>query len=79
MRNLSEIAKDIQAAWKNPNYAALPYIKAMLFIHSPEPNAPYLAETARDIVLGFLCNASTFRGETARELKKELKQQYKIA
>lgn len=77
-RKLSEIAKDILQHWKNPYFGAKPYIQAMLLINSAEPNAPYLYESAEDIVAYFLANATTFRGEDAKRIKAELKKQYNI-
>lgn len=77
-RKLSEIAKDILQHWKNPYFGAKPYIQAMLLIHSAEPDAPYLLETAKGIVAYFLANATTFLGEDARRIKAELKKQYNI-
>ena len=77
-RTLSEIAKDILQHWKNPYFGAKPYIQAMLLIHSTDPKAPYLAESAEDIVAYFLANATTFRGEDAKRIKAELRKQYNI-
>lgn len=75
-RNLSEIAKDILAAWKKPSPYAMPYLKAMLTINSSDPDAAYYADSARSLVLYFLANASTFRGEEAKKLKAELRTNY---
>ena len=77
-RNLSEIAKDIRSNWKNVNYGAEPYLQAMEQIHSPEPDAPYFFEDAETIVIYFLANAHYWRGETAKTIKKELKNQYNL-
>lgn len=77
-RKLSEIAKDILQHWKNPYFGAKPYIQAMLLINSADPKAPYLYESAEDIVAYFLANATSFRGEYARRIKAELKKQYNI-
>lgn len=77
-RKLSEIAKDILQHWKNPYFGAKPYIQVMLLINSAKPDAPYLLESAKDIVTYFLANATTFRGEDARRIKAELKKQYNI-
>lgn len=77
-RTLSEIAKDIIQHWNNPYFGAKPYIQAMLLIHSADPDAPYLAVSAKHIVTYFLANATTFRGEDARRIKDELKKQYII-
>ena len=71
MRKISEIATDIQRSWPKPYFAALPYLGAMLSLESIEEN--YGADSARTIISYFLANASTFRGEAARELKSELK------
>lgn len=77
-RNLSDIAKDIRANWKNIYFGAEPYLQAMEEIHSPEPNAPYLFEDAETLVRYFLFNAWHWKGEAARRIKSELKEQYNI-
>lgn len=77
-RNLSQIAKDIRKDWKKVYFGAEPYLYAMESINSPEPDAPYFLETAKDMVIYFLHNATTWRGETARTIKKELITQYNI-
>lgn len=77
-RNLSDIAKDIRANWKNIYFGAEPYLQAMEEIHSPEPNAPYLFEDAETLVRYFLFNAWYWKGEAARRIKSELKEQYNI-
>lgn len=83
-RNLSEIAKDIRSNWKNVYFGAEPYLQAMEQIHSPEPDAPYILDApyiildAKFQVMYFLANARYWRGETARTIKKELKNQYNL-
>ena len=77
-RNLSEIAKDIRSNWKNVYYGAEHYLLAMEQIHSPEPDAPYIFEDAQTVVMYFLANAQYWRGETAKTIKKELKNQYNL-
>ena len=72
MRNISQIAKEILADWKNPYYGAKPYIQAMLNLNSVDDK--YGVEPAMNILNGFLANASTWRGEKARQIKNELKQ-----
>lgn len=47
-------------------------------IHSPEPDAPYGFEDAETQVMYFLANAQYWRGETAKTIKKELKNQYNL-
>lgn len=70
-RPLFDIAADIRATWPKVNYAARPYLEAMSGIGSIEET--YGFDTARSIVLYFLSNASTWRGDDARRIKAELK------
>lgn len=77
MRLISDIAKDIRAEWgAKVNYAAKPYLDAMRYIDMPGDD--YGLDSAKEIVVRFLCNASSFRGERARELKGELKDIFNI-
>lgn len=71
-RPLYVIAQDIKTNWPNVNYAAKPYLEAMATLESIEQK--YYYDTGRSIVLYFLANANTWKGEVAREIKKELKQ-----
>lgn len=71
MRPIHEIAREISSDWKKPYFGAVPYIHAMCMLDKPQDK--YGVETAKDIVTYFLANASTWRGETARRIKKELK------
>ena len=70
-RPIYQIAQDIKDAWKNPSPYALAYLNPMLTLNSIEDN--YFFDDAKSIILYFLANAQGFRGEKARELKKELK------
>jgi hypothetical protein len=70
-RPVYKIAADILNDWNRPNYAALPYLTAMLTINNEHEQ--YGQDTAKSIVLYFLSNASTYRGSKAKELKSELK------
>jgi hypothetical protein len=70
-RSISAIARDIRADWKKVNYAAAPYLQAMLSIDEHCPN--YGNDSGESIVRYFLCNASSYRGEKAKALKAELK------
>lgn len=70
-RAIYTIAAEIRKSWKNVNYAAEPYLKAMFTLIDKDSN--YIADSATDIVLRFLCNANGWRGEDARRIKKELK------
>ena len=70
-RSISAIAADISRAWARPNYAAAPYLGAMLSLGSVSDT--FGADSAKSVVIYFLCNASTFRGPAAKALKAELK------
>lgn len=69
-RSISEIAAEISKDWKPVNYAAKPYLDAMYSLNSI--NDSYGMDSAKSIVLYFLANAGTWRGETAKRIKKEL-------
>jgi hypothetical protein len=70
-RTLSAIAAEIRADWRKPYFGAVPYLNAMRALDSIEDN--YYEDSAKSVVLYFLSNASTWRGETARRIKAELK------
>lgn len=70
-RPLHEIARDISKHWPKVNYAAKPYLEAMSSLNSIDDN--YYHDTARSVVLYFLSNAATWRGEDAKRIKAELK------
>jgi hypothetical protein len=72
MRPIHEIAREIQQDWSNPYFGAVPYLEAMSTLSTIEDN--YYADDAKTMVLYFLANAQTWRGETARRIKKELKE-----
>ena len=69
-RSLSVIASEIRSNWK-PDVAAAPYLAAMSVLNSPTD--VYGADTGKSMVLHFLANAGSWRGETARQIKAELK------
>ena len=71
MRPLYQIAQEIGNDWKNVNYAAKPYLAAMRDLNHISDQ--YLYESAESVVLRFLCNAASWRGEKARAIKAELK------
>ena len=70
-RSIRSIALDIRKEWTKVNYAAKPYLDAMLELNSI--NDKYYNDSAKSVVLYFLSNASSFRGEQAKALKAELK------
>jgi hypothetical protein len=70
-RPISTIAREISQEWKNVNYAARPYLDAMYSLNTIKDS--YGMDDAKSIISYFLCNASSFRGPKAKELKAELK------
>lgn len=71
IRPLSVIARDIKANWPKVNYAAKPYLDAMAQLGSINEN--YYEDSAKSVVLYFLANASSWRGDEAKRIKAELK------
>jgi hypothetical protein len=69
-RSLSVIAAEIRKDWKKPYFGAVPYLNAMMCLDKITDN--YGFDTGKSIVLYFLANAGTWKGETARRIKKEL-------
>jgi hypothetical protein len=69
-RPLYEVAEEIRKDWKNIYFGAKPYLDAMSCLESINDN--YGWDSGKSIVLYFLANASSWRGETARRIKKEL-------
>ena len=70
-RPLHEIAREIRNDWRPVNYAARPYLEAMGALNSIKDNYGY--DSGTSVVAYFLSNASSWKGETARRIKKELK------
>lgn len=70
-RSLSDIAHEIRRSWPKVNYAAEPYLQAMFQLDSVHDS--YGCDSAQSIVLYFLCNAKSWRGDTARLVKAELR------
>jgi hypothetical protein len=71
VRTLNEIALEVRGDWKKVNYGAKPYLDAMATLNTIKDT--YGMDSAKSIVIYFLSNASTWRGETAKRVKKELK------
>jgi len=70
-RFIWEISKEIREDWAKPYFGAVPYIDAMDNIRLITD--PYYYDTGREMVIRFLSNANTWRGEKARKIKAELK------
>lgn len=71
VRPLSVIAAEISRTWPNVYFAAKPYLRAMQSLGSIDDTYGY--EDASTVVLYFLSNATTWRGDDARRIKAELK------
>jgi len=71
-RPLHQVARDIFKTWPNMYFGAKPYANAMLSVSSIEDM--YGDDDAKSLVLYFLSNATTWRGDDARRIKSELKQ-----
>lgn len=72
---VSEIAYAIAKDWKNISPYAADYLNAMKEINDIEGN--YIHDSAKSVVLYFLANASSYRGESARAYKDLLKKMVK--
>jgi len=71
-RTLREIAWEITNDWKVVHYAAKPYLSVMYSLENIDDM--YWNDHGKHIVRYFLSNAGNWRGETARRIKKELKE-----
>ena len=71
-RPLYEIASEIRKTWTKVSPYAEPYLEAMESLNTINDN--YYFDSGKSIVLYFLSNASTWRGEDARRIKAELKE-----
>lgn len=68
---LYELHDIIRRDWAKPNYAAVPYLDAMRYVE--DLDSPYGADDGRMIVSYFLSNATSWRGDTAKAVRAELK------
>jgi len=77
VRPICEIAREIHSDWgKNIYFGAKPYLTAMLSLEKITDK--YMFDSADEIVRYFLSNAGTWKGETARRIKKELNEMLKM-
>ena len=74
-RPLYEIAREIRKAWTKVSPYAEPYLEAMESLNTINDN--YYFDSGKSVVLYFLSNASTWRGDDARRIKAELKEMLK--
>jgi hypothetical protein len=70
-RPLYQIASEIRKDWTKVYFGAVPYLDAMASLNSITDN--YIYDSGKSVVLYFLANAQTWKGETAKKIKAELK------
>jgi len=70
-RTLNAIARDISRDWTKPYFGAVPYLDAMHSLQTIRDK--YYYDDAESVVRYFLSNATSWKGETARAIKAELK------
>lgn len=77
--SIAQIACCISADWKKAKggvyFGAVPYLEAMYSMNSINDN--YGMDSGKSIVLYFLSNAQTWKGEIAKAIKLELKKRCK--
>lgn len=74
-RPIRLIAEEIKQVWskigKGVYFGAVPYLEAMETLDDITDD--YYFDSGTEMVIYFLANANTWRGETARRVKAELK------
>lgn len=73
---IAQLARKIREDWTNPYFGATPYLDAMGTMHDTAPQ-DFGCDNGKGIILYFLANANTWRGDTARAVKAELKRRTK--
>jgi hypothetical protein len=73
--SISQIASAVRKDWKKVNFGAKPYLDAMGSLENISDN--YMFDSGVSVVSYFLANAGTWRGDTARMVKAELKKRLK--
>ena len=69
-RPLYQIAAEIRTDWTKVYFGAVPYLEAMTELDSIDDR--YIYDSGKSVVLYFLANANSWRGEIARRVKAEL-------
>lgn len=70
-----QLAAVIRKDWKKVHYAAKPYLMAMQDLETVNDN--YMYDSGKGIVLRFLSNAGSWRGDVAKAVKAELRRRTK--
>jgi hypothetical protein len=71
MRTICAIANEVNEDWKKPYFGAVPYLDAMRSLSTIREN--YFDDSAESVVMYFLANSGTWRGDVAKRVKLELK------
>ena len=74
--NIAGLAQVIKRDWKKVYFGAVPYLNAMCLLNHISDT--YGMDGCKSIVIYFLGNATSWRGETARAVKAELKKRCNI-
>jgi len=67
---VSQLAGMIRKDWNNVSPHAEPYLAAMEQLNDVKDK--YMMDSGEEIILRFLCNAISWRGDLAKNVKKEL-------
>lgn len=67
-----EIVRTIRADWRNPYFGAVPYLDALEGLTTWDCTVEF--ESARALAPYLLNNLKTYKGETARFVKAQLKE-----
>ena len=70
-RPLYEVAREIRKVWPKVSPYAKPYLDAMGQLDKITDD--YYQDTGKSVVLYFLANAASFKGDDAKRIKAELK------
>ena len=73
--NIATLARMCRTDWRNPYFGAKPYLDAMMTMDKASDN--YGMDSGKSIIIYFLGNAQTWRGDVARIVKNELKKRIK--
>jgi hypothetical protein len=69
--NIAALARVIRRDWAKVYFGAAPYLQAMATLDRASDSYGY--DSGKSIIRYFLANSSTYRGETAKAIKAELK------
>jgi hypothetical protein len=69
-RPIYVIASEVRSDWKKVSPYALPYLEAMFTLGDIRER--FYEDSGKSVVMYFLANAGSWRGEVARRVKKEL-------